>query len=111
MLFSRVVDEGKSSTWLLLPFAVAGGFWLLVSYQASFATLVTAEGESRAMRIHSSFRAPWRGLAYLSLLVLGLMGVWAIGPKTRALAFGEWFGSSGWTGENDPFALGCQWAN
>jgi hypothetical protein len=106
MLFAQVIDEGKSSTWLLLPFAVAGGSWLLVSYQASFTNLVTAKGESRAISVHTTPRVPWRGLTYLSLLVIGLAGIWAFGPKARLLVLGEWLGSSGGTGANDPYARG-----
>ena len=106
MLFAHVIDEGSNSTWLLVPFALAGGVWLMVSYQASFANLVAAVGEVKPCSIQKRRRLPWRGAIYTSVAVAGLVGVWCVGPRVPLATLGEWVGTSGGSGENDPNAHG-----
>jgi protein-glutamine gamma-glutamyltransferase len=105
MLFAQVIDEGSNSPWLLGPFAVAGGFWLLFSYQASFADLVTAAvSETKTRSARSPRRLPWRGVVYIGLAVAGIAAIGVLGPSTPLASLGEWIGSSGGTGANDPYA-------
>lgn len=106
MLFAHVIDEGRNSTWLLVPFALAGGVWLLVSYQASFANLVAAVGQTKPRPIQKRRRLPWRGAIYKSVAVAGLVGIWCVGPRAPLASLGEWVGTSGGTGANDPNARG-----
>lgn len=106
MLFAHVIDEGSNSTWLFVPFALAGGVWLLVSYQATFANLVTAVGETKRCPIQKRRRIPWRGAIYTIAAVASLVGIWCVGPRVPLASLGEWVGTSGGTGANDPYARG-----
>lgn len=111
MLFSQVVDDSGSVTWLLGIFSIAGAGWLLVSYEARFADLVIATGETRLTESKQSparrlAHLPWRGVACVVLSAIAIFTLWFSGPKAPLASLGEWIGSSGGAGANDPFARG-----
>jgi hypothetical protein len=101
-LFSSAMGDQPQIPFVLVPFALMGGIWLILSYRSEQSNATDAVADGRVT--HVPMRLPFREAIVFGILAAISVGVAVAGPKRILLTLGELMPTSGGTGNVDPFA-------
>jgi hypothetical protein len=106
MLFAAAMTNHPAVFGLLSVYTAVGSAWLMVGYWSGLSGALVAAGRVMPIEVVARERLPWLRLGGVGLLLGAAVGVILAGPQRTATTLGEWFGTSGGTGDYDPFARG-----
>lgn len=101
-LFSSAMGDQPQIPFVLVPFALMGGIWLILSYRSEQSNASDAVADGRVT--HVPMRLPFREAIVFGILTAISVGVAVAGPKRILVTLGELMPTSGGTGNVDPFA-------
>jgi hypothetical protein len=101
-LFASAMGDQPQIPYVLVPFALVGGVWLILTYRAEQSNAADAVADGLVSRVR--MRLPYREAIVFGTLAAVSLGVAVAGPKRILFTLGEWMPTSGGTGKTDPFA-------
>lgn len=101
-LFSSAMGDQPQIPFILIPFVLIGGLWLIMVYRFEQFNSLEAVSDTAIVRV--PIRLPYRELIIFgTLAVLCVLAVW-VGPRKVMVKLFELLPTSGGTGNVDPFA-------
>ncbi len=107
VLFSAAMSNHTAVLVVLGLYTATGSVWLMLAYWAKLKNVFVASTGAVEVEVQTRReRLPWVSLFVVVALVGVVLGLIAVGPARASRTLGEWFPSSGGTGDYDPFARG-----
>jgi transglutaminase-like putative cysteine protease len=104
-LFAATMTYHSAALVLLGLYTALGGLWLMLVHWNGIRHTFVEPDKSLDVRLDAA-RTPMPAvfLGVIGALLAVMVGIAALGPARIGRTLGEWFPSSGGTGQNDPFA-------